>query len=43
MLRVRFSREIQSSMSKLWIALVALMVGPLGRRYKTTLEQLTIK
>ena len=27
MLRVRFSREMQSSMSKLWIALVALMVA----------------
>ena len=26
MLRVRFSREMQSSMSKFWIALVALMV-----------------
>ena len=29
MLSVRFSREMQSSMSKFWIALVALMVAPL--------------
>src|SRR5580704_14143026 len=30
MLRVRFSREMQSSMSKLWIALVALIVALLA-------------